>query len=443
MAGWDRDLGRLWRAAIVVAAGSCGVASAGCPAEDPDTGAADEDDDGAKDKKKKKKSKDDDGGVAPASSTAAPSAPEGANQPANTAAGTSISIPAGTLRAGSRCYDVPRIRPDELEHDEIALGAFEIDAYPYPNEPGQPAKLDVTWQEAKSLCEARGKRLCTELEWERACKGNKSSTYLWGDAFKKGSCDGRKDHLTDQRPSCKSELGVMDMMGLALEWTASDWERGTPNGQKVVRGARPEAVSWLSARCAHSRDRDPNKKHDNVGFRCCKGEESSARVALRQRQRTTIEAESGIDTPFEMTLMRAMPKDHRGTTGIELSFDQVWRWHPVANEELIVARWKGKPDAAGAFYEIAVFKLCGNTAYRAASMRGPVEKIDKPKVGVSAKKLSFGLTTGSHRGELGISYWHGSVKFTEPSFVKKGNQLQVRAGRNVKKRRRTVKARPR
>ncbi|RLB58531.1 MAG: hypothetical protein DRI90_16650, partial [Deltaproteobacteria bacterium] len=173
--------------------------------------------------------------------------------------GPTVKIPAGTLKAGSSCVDVPRIRPNELEHDRISLGEFEIDLYPYPNEPNMPAKLGVTHTEATKLCADRGKRLCTELEWEYACKGSKNATYMWGSGFKKGRCDGQLDHMMGQRPECKTDPGAMDMMGVALEWTASDWERGTPTGDKVVRGARAEKVSWLSARCTHARKRNPHQ----------------------------------------------------------------------------------------------------------------------------------------------------------------------------------------
>ncbi len=425
---------------MLFAALAIAAAAPACDEEEPETESAEDDDDS----KKKKKKKDDAAASASVSNSDQP--PGGDNKPASTAGGPTITIPAGTLRAGSRCYDIPRVRPNELLHTEVALGAFEMDTHPYPNDPGQPAKLGATWKEAQALCEARGKRLCTELEWERACKGTKNRTYMWGEAFKKEQCDGRTDHLTNHRPECKTEEGVMDMLGLGLEWTGSDWERGTPTGQKVVRGARAEVVSWLSGRCSHARQRDPSKSHDNVGFRCCKGEENSARVQLRRRQLTTIEEEPGIDTPFEMMLMKAMPKDHRGTVGITLSFDKVWRWHPVANEEMIIARWKGEPDdGGGAFYEIGVFKVCGNMAYRAASMRGPVERTSKPKIGVRPTKLSFDLTTGSRSGELAISYWHGYVKMTEPAFVKKGNQLKVsskkRRVKTSKRRRVQVKKR--
>jgi len=367
---------------------------------------------------------------AKAEATAAASASATAAAAAKGDYGPTVKIPAGTLKAGTTCMDVPRIRPNELEHDAISLGAFEMDLYPYPNEPGKPAKLAVTHEEATKLCAERGKRLCTELEWEYACKGPKNAMYMWGNGFKKGRCDGQLDHMVNQRPECKTDLGVMDMMGVALEWTSSDWERGTPTGDKVVRGARAEKVSWLSARCTHARKRNPHQTFDNVGFRCCSGKANSAKVVLSQNKDTTLEAISDIETGFEMMLIKAMPQDHRAITGVELSFDKVYRWHPVANEEMVIGRWKGQPEGGKPFYEVAVFKVCGERAWKAATMRGPVAKIGKPKEGVNARKLSFDVQTGGDKGVVSLSFWHGTVKLKEPDWLKKGNQLEGKADRS-------------
>ena len=350
--------------------------------------------------------------------------------------GEMITIPSGKLRAGSACFDVPRIRPHELEHEMVSLGEFQIDKHPYPNKPGEKAKLNVTWSDAKKLCEDQGKRLCSEMEWERACKAENNKTYMWGNGFKKGQCNGQTDHMIGQREQCKTGFGVMDMMGISLEWTDSTWERGTPTGDRVVRGARAEKVSWLSARCTHSRKRDPNLTYDNLGFRCCKGDANPAKVVIEQRKRATVQEEPDIDTAFEMTLMKAMAKDHRQIPDVELSFDKVYRWHPVANEEMIIARWKGKPESGAPFYELAVFKLCGerawNTSLNRHTMRGPVAKIGKPKVGINPRKLSFEVKTGNRTGEVKLGYWHGTVKVKQPDWIKKGNQLKVKGGRTLK-----------
>src|SRR5262249_9252676 len=85
--------------------------------------------------------------------------------------GPVVKIAAGTLRAGTPCGGTPRITTEELVGDSISLGEFSIDVLPYPNDPSKPVRVDVSRDEAASLCAQAGKRLCTELEWERACKG--------------------------------------------------------------------------------------------------------------------------------------------------------------------------------------------------------------------------------------------------------------------------------
>jgi formylglycine-generating enzyme len=368
--------------------------------------------------KKAKKSDDEEAPAAAVEEAAAP--PDGAN-------GAMATIPAGRFRAGSRCYDVPRATDIELDHEEISLGEFSMDLYPFPNEPGKPAMVNVTWQQAKELCEARGKRLCTELEWERACKGPESTTYMWGDLYGKNQkdCAGQKDLVTGQRPACKTKFGVMDMVGAGMEWTASDWERGTPSGHKVVRGARDDVVSWLSARCAHPRKRAPNEPQGDIGFRCCSGPQNSAKVSMRPKRDQTLELSTSIDDAFASTLMKSMPKDHREIADVELSFDEVHRWHPVAAEEMVIGRWRGQAAGGAPFYELAIFKVCGNRAWLAARMRGPVGSVGKPREQTDPRRLSFEVKTGAQTGEVKLQYWHGTVKLDQPSWIAEGNQLEI------------------
>ena len=111
-----------------------------------------------------------------AASSATPSASSSAasHKPvAQPRASELVAIPGGTLRAGSTPGDPGRVPELEPKNQEVELGPFSIDRLPYPNDPGQPALLGQARDDARRLCAERGARLCTELEWERACKGPK------------------------------------------------------------------------------------------------------------------------------------------------------------------------------------------------------------------------------------------------------------------------------
>ena len=82
-----------------------------------------------------------------------------------------VWIPTGVLRAGSAADEVPRVADVEMPGTEVPMGGFYVDVLPWPNEAGAIPTTNVSREEAARLCEGKGKRLCSELEWERACKG--------------------------------------------------------------------------------------------------------------------------------------------------------------------------------------------------------------------------------------------------------------------------------
>src|SRR5262245_2860585 len=143
-------------------------------------------------------------------------------------AGPVARIPAGKLVAGTACGDHPRVPAEELAGESVDMGAFDIDAYPYPNHPSKAPLTGVSRDEAKKLCEARGRRLCTELEWERACKGPKNTRYEYGDRFDAKACPTGLGAIPayDKFERCASEFGVYATHGFVWEWTASEWKRG-------------------------------------------------------------------------------------------------------------------------------------------------------------------------------------------------------------------------
>jgi hypothetical protein len=181
-----------------------------------------------------------------------------------------VDIPGGSFIVGSRPGDPGRNPELEPRQSSIELGPFQIDRLPYPNDPKQPLTTNVTREEAKRACAARSERLCTELEWERACKGPKSTMYENGASF-----DAR---CASDAKGCASGFDVLDMGGDLREWVASEVPgKESATARALIRGAAASAPG-AEHRCAARRTLDPDSKAADLGFRCCKGAPNAAIV---------------------------------------------------------------------------------------------------------------------------------------------------------------------
>jgi formylglycine-generating enzyme required for sulfatase activity len=199
-----------------------------------------------------------------------------------TMAGQALDIPAGTFASGSTPGDEGREAAIEPALVEVTLGAYAIDALPYPNDPTAPPTMVSSQDEAVRLCSERGARLCSELEWEHACKGPS------GDPFATGA---KWNDACDTAPSrCASGFGVR-AMGFLREWTDSKFTgvRETPvirGGPKAHRCAARARSSIASEKNAPSTSR--------MAFRCCHGDRTDAAIApigtLPAFRKTNLEA---------------------------------------------------------------------------------------------------------------------------------------------------------
>jgi hypothetical protein len=151
----------------------------------------------------------------------------------------------------------------------------------------------IDQQQAKAACLEAGKRLCSDQEWLRACRGPQKLTYPYGNTLKQGVCnDHRSVHpaveyfgTTDSwifseldnaclnqlasaldaagdNPGCVTADGAFDMMGNLHEWTADP--AGTFRGGYYVDTVK-NGPGCLYATTAH------NVFHwdYSTGFRCC------------------------------------------------------------------------------------------------------------------------------------------------------------------------------
>lgn len=136
-----------------------------------------------------------------------------------------------------------------------------IDVYEYPGGNTIP-RTSVSFAEAGRICAARGERLCSESEWERACRGKGGSSYPYGQAYEPARCNtqgsGGNVEPAGHRASCKSAVGAYDMSGNVAEWVAS----GAQKGGSAVQGGR-------ESRCSAVMRGPPPSGSVFVGFRCC------------------------------------------------------------------------------------------------------------------------------------------------------------------------------
>lgn len=159
-----------------------------------------------------------------------------------------------------------------------------IDEYPLPNKPEEKPTTQLTWYQAKTLCEKDGKRLCNIKEYIQACRGPDNKPYPYGSGYKrdcsKCNCDLERNFdpfkasfaELDKRvplgsmPECKSDYGVYDLVGNNDRWVLN--EMGVPYvsalvGGHAYKGARNKCSA---ATLAH----EPTFSWFETGALCCK-----------------------------------------------------------------------------------------------------------------------------------------------------------------------------
>jgi sulfatase modifying factor 1 len=252
-----------------------------------------------------------------------------------------VWIPGGALVAGTPSAEQPRKVDEEMPGEQVILHGYYIDVFPYPDEEGAIPLTNVSQSDAEALCAERGKRLCGELEWERACKGPGNHLYEYGDRHRPDRCGtGVAPSLRPSglRVGCRSDFGVRDLHGGAFEWTKSRWRRGSSGDAVAIRGGNGTAGEVV-ARCANAEPRAPDSKSGVLGFRCCAGPESQAEVTLDVRIGKSLDEILRIEKPRSTKLLRALPEDARTAMarGGAPRIERLWVWRPVNNEELEVA----------------------------------------------------------------------------------------------------------
>jgi len=201
-------------------------------------------------------------------------------------AGDLLIVPNGEFQAGEDRHKVtlPDFYIDKTEVTNAAYAA--VTKKPESADPGLPV-VNVTFTEAKSFCEAAGKRLPTPLEWEKAVRGSDGRLYPWGN-----SADADKA-VTDNKPLAPansmlgsgSPYGALHLAGNVWEWVDQSVQpsAGALASLATVLNPPPTATEpWYPAKggsfdrpIAHavayeSMSLPARFAAPNVGFRCAK-----------------------------------------------------------------------------------------------------------------------------------------------------------------------------
>lgn len=153
--------------------------------------------------------------------------------------------------------------------------------------------VNVTWYGAAAYCEALGRRLPTEAEWEFAARGPRGTLFPWGDEWDYAAANVRGSVTVDGATIAgaqpvgghvahASRDGIRDLAGNVAEWVA-DWYAAdfytrpearitNPTGptdgtQRVVRGGSWDDLPFF-ARSVQRAAAAPLDYDSTLGFRC-------------------------------------------------------------------------------------------------------------------------------------------------------------------------------
>jgi formylglycine-generating enzyme len=181
--------------------------------------------------------------------------------------------------------------------DMVALPGVCMDRYEAPNVAGAKPLAMQTAPDGEAWCKTKGKRLCSEAEWVRACNGTTKSPYPYGATYVRGKCTDDKTWISPNwttlgtwpsaaakteaerlyqadpsgaRTGCVSEEGVVDLTGNVAEWVTRSFPN-VNNYDHVMKGCYwAGCYGGSPPSCAFVNPAHPGGfRTYEAGFRCC------------------------------------------------------------------------------------------------------------------------------------------------------------------------------
>lgn len=238
----------------------------------------------------------------PASTVSVADAPDEAYEPGETSAADAATDVLDAIDVldvlDSPPEDVVIDAPLACPGDMALVDSFCMDRFEAPNVAGVKPLAFQTAPEGEAWCNARGKRLCSEREWVRACEGASKQLYPYGKTYKRGTCTDDKTWIAPNwttlgsypsaaskaeaarlyqadpsgaRPACKSEDNVIDLTGNVAEWVTRSFPNAN-NYEHVMKGCYwSGCYGGTPPSCGFVNPAHPGTfRTYEAGFRCCR-----------------------------------------------------------------------------------------------------------------------------------------------------------------------------